>query len=30
LPMFKEYYNSLEMRTCEKCNHIMEADERFI
>ena len=27
---FKEFYASLEMRTCKSCGHVMEADERFI
>ena len=27
---FKEFYGSLEMRTCKSCGHIMEADERFV
>lgn len=30
LPTFKEFYTSTELRTCKKCNHLMEADERFI
>ena len=30
LPRFKEFYTSLEMRTCKNCNHVMEADERFV
>lgn len=29
LPRFKEYYNSVEMRTCSNCGHVMETDERF-
>lgn len=29
-PRFKEFYASEELRTCEKCNTLMEADERFI
>jgi 3-hydroxyanthranilate 3,4-dioxygenase len=29
-PRFKEYYNSLELRTCDNCGHVMETDERFI
>ena len=29
-PRFKEFYKSKELRTCDKCNTIMEADERFI
>ncbi len=27
---FKEFYNSEELRTCTKCGHVMEADERFM
>ena len=30
LPTFKEFYTNLDMRTCKKCNHVMEADERFL
>jgi 3-hydroxyanthranilate 3,4-dioxygenase len=30
LPRFKEYYSSVEMRTCKKCGTVMEADKRFI
>lgn len=30
LSRFKAFYNSEDMRTCKKCNHVMEADERFI
>lgn len=30
LPMFREYYASEEMRTCDECGHVMEADERFV
>lgn len=30
LPRFKEFYSSLDSRTCNKCNAIMEVDERFI
>lgn len=29
-PRFKEYYNSVEMRTCKKCGHVMETDKHFI
>ncbi len=29
LPRFKEFYNSEEMRTCDNCGQVMEADERF-
>lgn len=27
---FKEFYGSLEMRTCKSCGTVMEADERFV
>ena len=30
IPRFKEFYTSEEMRTCSKCGHIMEVDERFV
>jgi len=30
LPHFKKFYNSEELRTCQKCGEIMEADHRFI
>lgn len=30
IPRFKEYYNSLELRTCKKCGHIMETDPKFV
>ena len=30
LPRFKEYYGSEELRTCKKCNTVMEVDERFV
>lgn len=30
LPRFEEFYGSEKLRTCEKCGHIMEADERFV
>lgn len=30
LPRFKEFYSSKEMRTCDNCGTVMEADERFI
>ena len=29
LPHYKEFYNSAELRTCDKCGHIMETDSRF-
>ncbi|MCB9251930.1 MAG: 3-hydroxyanthranilate 3,4-dioxygenase [Flavobacteriales bacterium] len=28
-PRFKEFYNSIELRTCKKCGHVMDTDERF-
>ena len=30
LPRFKEFYTSLDMRTCRSCGHVMEADQRFV
>lgn len=30
LPVFKEFYGSEELRTCDKCGTVMEADERFV
>lgn len=30
LPRFREFYGSEDLRTCEKCGTIMEADERFV
>ncbi|HRO75987.1 MAG TPA: 3-hydroxyanthranilate 3,4-dioxygenase [Crocinitomicaceae bacterium] len=30
LGRFKEFYASEELRTCKVCNHVMEADERFV
>jgi 3-hydroxyanthranilate 3,4-dioxygenase len=30
LPLFKEYYNSEEKRTCEKCGTIMETNPKFV
>jgi 3-hydroxyanthranilate 3,4-dioxygenase len=30
LPVFKRFYNSDELRTCKKCGHKMEADQRFV
>jgi 3-hydroxyanthranilate 3,4-dioxygenase len=30
LSRFKDFYTSEELRTCDKCGHVMEADERFI
>ena len=29
-PRFREFYASEELRTCGKCSHIMEIDERFV
>lgn len=29
LPHFKTFYNSEELRTCNKCGHTMETDPRF-
>jgi 3-hydroxyanthranilate 3,4-dioxygenase len=30
LPRFREFYGSLELRTCSKCGHVMETDKRFV
>jgi 3-hydroxyanthranilate 3,4-dioxygenase len=30
LPRFKEYYSSLELRTCNQCGTTMETDSRFV
>ncbi|MFM7661168.1 MAG: 3-hydroxyanthranilate 3,4-dioxygenase [Bacteroidota bacterium] len=30
IPRFKEFYSSLEYRTCKSCGHVMEADERYV
>jgi 3-hydroxyanthranilate 3,4-dioxygenase len=30
LPRFKEFYGSEELRTCNKCGHVMETDPRFV
>ena len=30
LPVFKEYYASEDLRTCNSCGHVMEADSRFV
>jgi 3-hydroxyanthranilate 3,4-dioxygenase len=30
LPRFKEFYSSVECRTCKSCGHIMEVDPRFV
>ncbi len=29
LPHYKNFYNSIELRTCDKCGTVMEADARF-
>ncbi|MFM7770029.1 MAG: 3-hydroxyanthranilate 3,4-dioxygenase, partial [Bacteroidota bacterium] len=29
LPRFKEFYTSVEMRTCKSCGHVMDSDSRF-
>lgn len=28
-PRFREFYNSVDLRTCKKCGHVMETDPRF-
>ncbi len=30
LPRFREFYSSEELRTCDKCGHVMETDPRFV
>lgn len=30
LPVFKKFYASEELRTCNSCGHVMEIDERFV
>lgn len=30
LPRFKDFYANEEMRTCNSCGYIMEADQRFV
>ena len=30
LPRFKEFYGSLDMRTCQACGHVMEVDPKFV
>lgn len=30
LPVFKKFYSSEDLRTCKKCGHVMEIDERFV
>ena len=29
-PVFKKFYSSEELRTCKKCGHVMEVDDRFV
>lgn len=29
-PRFREFYGSEELRTCDKCAHVMEIDKRFV
>jgi 3-hydroxyanthranilate 3,4-dioxygenase len=29
LPHFKHFYNSKDLRTCEECGTVMDADPRF-
>jgi 3-hydroxyanthranilate 3,4-dioxygenase len=30
IPRFREFYGSLDMRTCSNCGHVMETDPRFV
>lgn len=30
LPRFREFYGSKDLRSCDKCGTVMEADERFL
>jgi len=30
LPRFKQFYSSLELRTCDNCGQVMEIDNRFV
>ena len=30
LPRFREFYGSVELRTCKSCGHMMETDPRFV
>ena len=30
LPRFRKFYASKELRTCNKCGHVMETDPRFV
>lgn len=29
-PRFREFYGSVNLRTCSKCGHVMETDKRFV
>jgi 3-hydroxyanthranilate 3,4-dioxygenase len=29
-PVFREFYASEDLRTCDSCGHVMEVDERFV
>ena len=29
-PRFREFYGSMDNRTCDSCGHVMEADPRFV
>ncbi len=30
LPRFKDFYGSVDLRTCSNCQHVMQADDRFV
>jgi len=30
LPRFKDFYESEDLRTCSNCQHVMQADDRFV
>lgn len=30
IPRFREFYGSLDLRTCKNCGHVMEVDPRFV
>ncbi len=30
LPRFKDFYTNIDLRTCDQCGAVMEADERYI
>jgi 3-hydroxyanthranilate 3,4-dioxygenase len=30
LPVFKKFYGSMKLRTCDNCGEVMQVDERFI